>query len=317
MKTKLFTLEEIFDFRKGKRLTKADMYDGDTNYIGAISDNNGIREKIGQDAIFKGNCITVNYNGSVGETFYQIKPFWASDDVNVLYLKNKELTKNIALYLITIIKANKYKFSYGRKWTLEKMKETEIPLPINEEESINWDYIENYIKQLRSKKITSVNNMENQNINIGDWKEFKIKDVFNCEICTSEDFGNLNNGNNVFIGRTSYNNGVQGFVDSNLLTKGQCISLGMVGSFCPFWQKCDFVSSQNILSIRNDKLNTYNAMFVISCLKKLIQGKHSYNRPIQKQKFINEIIVLPTKNDEPDWDYMENYIKSLPYADRI
>ena len=29
------------------------------------------------------------------------------------------------------------------------------------------------------------------------------------------------------------------------------------------------------------------------------------------------IVNLPTKNNEPDWEYMENYIKSLPYGDRI
>ena len=139
MKNKMFALKDIFDIYKGKRLTKADMISGDTNYLGAISDNNCIREKIVQEPIFKGNCITINYNGSVGEAFYQIKPFWASDDVNVLFLKNKILTKNIALYLVTIIKANKYRFSYGRKWTLEKMLETEIPLPTNENNCIEVD----------------------------------------------------------------------------------------------------------------------------------------------------------------------------------
>ena len=149
------------------------------------------------------------------------------------------------------------------------------------------------------------------------WKEFKIRDIFNCEICKSEDFGSLEAGNTLFVGRTSFNNGVQGFVDSDNLTKGQCITLGMVGSFFPFWQEKDFVASQNILNIRNLKLNKFNALFVISCLNKLIRGKHSYNRPIQKQKFINEIISLPVKDKEPDWDYMEDYIKSLPYADRI
>lgn len=30
------------------------------------------------------------------------------------------------------------------------------------------------------------------------------------------------------------------------------------------------------------------------------------------------IIKLPVnENDNPDWNYMENYIKSLPYGDRL
>jgi hypothetical protein len=86
-KWKTYRLDELFDFQKGKRLTKAEMIPGNVNFLGAISDNNGIREKIETDYFWNPNCITVNYNGSVGEAFYQDKPFWASDDVNVLYAK--------------------------------------------------------------------------------------------------------------------------------------------------------------------------------------------------------------------------------------
>ena len=83
-----YYLKDLFDFEKGKRLTKEDIIPGDVNFLGAICDNNGIREKIETDIFWEPNCITVNYNGSVGEAFYQDKPFWASDDVNVLYAKN-------------------------------------------------------------------------------------------------------------------------------------------------------------------------------------------------------------------------------------
>ncbi|WP_317854384.1 restriction endonuclease subunit S [Chakrabartyella piscis] len=145
-----FRLEDIFSFKKGKRLTKADMIDGSTNYLGAISDNNGVRQHIDveKSQIYTANCITVNYNGSVGEAFYQSEPFWASDDVNVLYAKNWEMNKYNAMFIITVIKANKYRFSYGRKWTLEKMKESIIKLPISQPNVPNFDYMEQYIKKL-------------------------------------------------------------------------------------------------------------------------------------------------------------------------
>lgn len=143
-----FTLGQLFNFVKGKRLTKEDMIEGNTNYLGAISENNGIRQLIDMPAIFKANCITVNYNGSVGEAFYQSTPFWASDDVNVLYSKGWTLNKYIALFITTVIKANRYKFSYGRKWTMEKMKQSVVKLPTNAQGLPDWDYMENYIKNL-------------------------------------------------------------------------------------------------------------------------------------------------------------------------
>ncbi len=64
-----YSLDYLFDFVKGKRLTKADMLPGNVNFLGAISENNGVREKIATSQYCKPNCITVNYNGSVGEAF--------------------------------------------------------------------------------------------------------------------------------------------------------------------------------------------------------------------------------------------------------
>ena len=146
---KEYTMDFMFDFDKGKRLTEADIVPGDINFLGAISENNGIREKITTDHFWKPNCITVNYNGSVGEVFYQSKPFWASDDVNILYAKDFwEMNKYIAMFLITVIKANKYRFGYGRKWTMEKMRESVIKLPGQADGLPDFMYMENYIKSL-------------------------------------------------------------------------------------------------------------------------------------------------------------------------
>jgi len=144
----VYSLGELFKFHKGKRLTKEDMNEGAVNFIGAISENNGVRQFIDVEPMFSPNCITVNYNGSVGEAFYQHEPFWASDDVNVLYADGWELNRHIAMFIITIIKSSRYKFSYGRKWTLEKMKESTIKLPKASDNSPDWLYMENYIRSL-------------------------------------------------------------------------------------------------------------------------------------------------------------------------
>lgn len=145
-----YRMGDLFRFVKGRRLTKADMIDGNTNYLGAISENNGVRQHIQVDPedISAPNCITVNYNGSVGEAFYQSEPFWASDDVNILYADGWEMNKYNALFIVTVIKANRYRFSYGRKWTLEKMKDTMLKLPQAEDGTPDFVYMEEYIKAL-------------------------------------------------------------------------------------------------------------------------------------------------------------------------
>lgn len=148
-KWKNYKMGSLFNFVKGKRLTKADIIPGKINFLGAISENNGVRENIETSYFWEPNCITVNYNGSVGEAFYQSEPFWASDDVNILYAKEFwTMNKYVAMFLVTVIKANKYCFGYGRKWTLGKMKETIIRLPSKRDGTPDFMYMEEYIRSL-------------------------------------------------------------------------------------------------------------------------------------------------------------------------
>ena len=129
---KEFVVGDYFEVKKGKRLTSEDQTEGNTLYIGAIDSNNGVANKIGQEPIHEGNTISLSYNGSVGEAFYQPEPFWATDDVNVLYFRPEngvQFNKYIALFVCAVLRQEKYRYSYGRKWVLENMKTTVIKLP--------------------------------------------------------------------------------------------------------------------------------------------------------------------------------------------
>ena len=146
-----FNYCDLFDIRKGKRLTKSQMSFGDTPFIGSIDGNNGYRQYIDTPPNHDGGTITVNYNGSVAEAFYQPDPFWASDDVNVLYPKF-ELNSYVGLFLCSLIKKEKFRFNYGRKWHLDRMKKSVIRLPVAENKLPDWEFMENYIKSLPYSK---------------------------------------------------------------------------------------------------------------------------------------------------------------------
>ena len=160
-----FSLCKLFDIKKGKRLTSADQEEGNNNYVGAIDSNNGVANHIGQAPIHEANTISLSYNGSVGEAFYQSEPYWATDDVNALYSRYDGFNKQIGLFIATVIRQEKYKFSYGRKWTLENMNNTDIKLPIQRDRNGNpiiddnrtysdkgyipdWQFMEDYINSL-------------------------------------------------------------------------------------------------------------------------------------------------------------------------
>lgn len=138
----------LFEVKRGVRLTKEDMVPGLLPYLGAISDNNCVRDYIDAEPVYEGNTITLNYNGSVGEAFYQPDPYWPSDDVKTLVPVGWELNPLIALFICTLLKQERYRFSYGRKWVTEKMEETELLLPSDSSGKPNWKWIERYMRSL-------------------------------------------------------------------------------------------------------------------------------------------------------------------------
>ena len=144
-----YSLSELFEIRKGVRLTQAQMKEGSTPFISAIDSNNGLRQRISEPPIHPAGTITVNYNGNgVAEAFYQPEPFFASDDVNVLYPRFK-CDEYIALFFCTIIRREKYRFSYGRKWTLERMKESIVYIPTMSDESPDWNAMRSVIQSAK------------------------------------------------------------------------------------------------------------------------------------------------------------------------
>ena len=149
-----FPLDSLFEIVKGTRLTKRDMVEGNINYIGATAFNNGITGHIGNEtALHDAGTLTVTYNGSIGETFYQEEPFWASDDVNILYPRFK-MTRNIAHFLATIIKVvGKNNYAYEDKWQIEDMKKTLIKLPVTSDGNPDYDFMESYMDILRERAV--------------------------------------------------------------------------------------------------------------------------------------------------------------------
>ncbi len=143
-----YRYDELFEIKKGKRLTKEDMVEGPIPFIGATDANNGITAWVANDDyLHDGNKITVSYNGSIAEAFYQGVPFVASDDVNVLYPKF-EIDRFTALFICTLIRREKYRWNYGRKWHADKMRESVVRLPAAPDGRPGFALMRDYVKGL-------------------------------------------------------------------------------------------------------------------------------------------------------------------------
>lgn len=168
----VFRYDELFEIRKGYYNKKPPLStnESDIPFIGASENRNGITsyvsmrdlELYSRDGsmmpgesldrkLFPGQCVTVPNNGaSVAEAFYQPRPFTCSHDVNPLYLKDTDVvfTPALGLFLATVIRAEKYRWSYGRKWRPMRMCDSDIKLPATTSGAPDWAYMEAFIESL-------------------------------------------------------------------------------------------------------------------------------------------------------------------------
>lgn len=330
---KEFKIGELFDIVKGKRLTKENIKPGNINFLGAISSNNGIRERIETTTVWKPNCISVNYNGSVGCSFYQEEPFYASDDVNICYSKeNWILNRKRALFFCAVFKNFSQKFSYTQKWNKERMEKSRVLLPTTPDGTPDFSYMERYIGELEQARVgelaaylhaaglenydltaaeqTALDDFKNNRLN---FKEFKIDNLF--EISTPKRKFNANSvkfgGRFPYVVRTSLNNGIRDFLDEDerFLNSAGTISFGQDTATIFYQEKPYFTGDKiKILRFKIMNLNEKIANFMLTLMRKSFShfqwGQSSFNENVLK----NVVIKLPVTSDAPDFAFMESFI---------
>ena len=142
-----FRYDDLFEFAHGERVTKEQLKPGSTPFLRATERHNGLVYHADLPAAHPAGVITVSYNGSVGEAFYQPVPFFASDDVFVLTPK-EPIGPAAALFLCVLIRAEKFRFSYGRKWNMERMKQSMMRLPVTAEGKPDWEFATRFVRSL-------------------------------------------------------------------------------------------------------------------------------------------------------------------------
>jgi hypothetical protein len=133
---------------------------GDIPYVTRSNLNNGIDMFVGEKqnngfSIDKGNVITIGLDTQT--VFYQPKNFFSGQNIQIA--ENEFLNKEIALFLVPLLKIQMRKFSWGSTGaTLTRLNRTKILLPVDSSGNPDWELMENFIKQeqkAQTQKIVS------------------------------------------------------------------------------------------------------------------------------------------------------------------
>lgn len=286
-------------------------------FVSRTEKNNGISAYVEEELDIEINLahtLSVAVGGSVLSTFYQPLPFYTGFHVLVLTPK-KEMSVVEMLFYAKCISANKYKYNYGRQAnkTLKNILiPSKIPAVLNNHLASCY---KDLLKNISSGSIIK----EKIRLEIDKWKHFELTKLFKIQgskttpLLELEEYGK---GKYPYVTTQATDNGIEGFYDfyseeGNVLTVDSAV-LG----YCSY-QSLSFSASDHVEKlIPKFKMNKYIAMFLVTILN-LEQYRYNYGRKCSQTRMKEISIKLPDKNGNPNFEYMENYIKSLAYSSSI
>lgn len=314
----LVPLNKIFDIRYGNQF---DLYkleadeDSDINFVSRSSQNLGVICKVStynDTEPFSAGLITVTLGGTyLLSSFIQQDKFYTAQNIKVLTPK-RDMSYNEKLYYCKAIEANRFRYtSHGREANI-----TLDTLPIPEDVPIEF-------LEIKVEKINIVDDtplisssfplVQDSWINFDLNYLFKITGSQTTSLLELEKYGD---GKYPYVTTQATNNGVEGFYnfyteEGNILTVDSAV-LG----YCSY-QAENFSASDHVEKlIPKFRMNKYIALFLVAILN-LEQYRYNYGRKCSQSRMKQIKIKLPVENGQPDFDFMENYIKSLSYSKSI
>jgi hypothetical protein len=300
-------------------------------YISRSDSMNGVKSFVSSKQkqkykIDSGNCITIGLDTQT--VFYQPHSFFTGQNIQVL--RNKELSQELALFLVETIRKQMVKFNWGGNGaTLGRLARLKIMLPVDKNGEPDFDYMESTIYGLKKaktikyreflkKELKSIRYVEIPKLDEKDWAAFHIVELFD-KVQRGKRLKTEDHivGNTPYISSTAINNGVDNFIGNtkNVRRYTHCLSLansGSVGS-C-FYEPFEFIASDHVTHLKKNGINKYQYLFLSVMLNRLSE-KYNFNREINDTRIKTEVIVLPVDdNGAPDYSYMEQYIKNIFYT---
>jgi len=312
------------------RKSKEYLEEGDIPFVASGAFNNGIEKYVKTDEILdKGNCITVSAIG--GFSFYQKKDFvgrgGAGSAIKILY--NENLNEQNALFICAVLQRTLSKYDYNSMISGTILKEESIYLPVINNNEIDWDFMETYIKNIKPTVSNYLNQLQlikldsYTRLDLKNWKRFNLydKELFTIDSGNKLDKSKMTTINPTinFVGRANQNNGITTEVDEIIGLKPykkEYLTLALGGEYLGscFIQPRDFYTSQNVNVLIPNKEISYNAKQFISIM--IFRESRAYYKA-----FVDELnrhiktdfsILLPVnETGQIDWNFIENYIKVI------
>lgn len=151
---KEFVIGELFSVSRPAARSQVQYLEGDIPFVASGTINNGVVKyctpKDGE-LLDQGNCITVSPLD--GYAFYQPNNFLGRGGAGsaILILRNDNLNPMNGLFVATAIRASLTKYNYADQLNSETVAQEIVKLPIEEDGSPDWKYMELFMVEVMNK----------------------------------------------------------------------------------------------------------------------------------------------------------------------
>lgn len=319
----LFKIKDFFKVELSKGDIKIDEIEsGTVALVSSGETNNGVVGYIdekgdGKAKIFPPNRITIDM---FGNAFYQSEPFYAVSHGRVNILTPKfNLTKGIGLFISSLIRQEQYKYSYGRAVYSCVAEEMDLRIPATPSGEPDWKWMECYIRSLHHKPLTTSNKVgQAPELDTSVWREFLLSDYFDVTAGIYHYPDEYEEGETPYVSASNLNNGVGQNISLKPDFSGNKIITGKIGCTA-FYQLEPFCATSDVnVFTPKFKMSQDVGIFLVTLINFSENYKWAYGRQCRVGNSKKISISLPaTPSGEPDWEWMESYIRSLPYGDRL
>ena len=310
---------------------------------------------IPQQYIEKGNAISIG--DTTATCFYQDEEFITGDHMVVVRAKWLNKSNGLFIVSMLQNEQYKYSYGRAFLIDRIQETRMKLPIQHNsdgtpcidldctysEEGYVpDWQFMEDYIKSLHHKPLTTKNKSTDAlPLDIKNWKEFKVGNIFDIHPTkTLRDVSSsdcIEGGLTPLVVNQSYNNGVSGNVNYEPTEKGGIITFSDTWEGKTFfYQHYDFIGFSHVQGMYpRYKMNEKILIFIATMLEFEAKDRYSYGRKKRREIISRSYIKLPIQHNSdgspyidpdctyseegyvPDWQFMEDYIRSLPYGDRL
>lgn len=152
-------------------------------------------------------------------------------------------------------------------------------------------------------------------IDTKEWQEFYLIELFDItgSITTSKKDLEFINEGYPYVTTAATNNGIFGYT-SKYTENGNVITIDSAVLGYAFYQKENFTASDHVEKLSPKfKMTEYIALYITSIMNNTSKFYgYAYNQKRSQTALKKEKLKLPvTLTGEPDWEYMENYMKKI------